>query len=91
MKTENGRFAIASAGHDKGKIYVIIGRQEGNYLLADGKTKTFEKPKRKKEKHLQIIHAQDDRLKELFENGKPVRNEDVKRAIKLYQAKFPTK
>ena len=91
MRMENGRFAIAAAGHDKGKLYVTIGWQEGKYLLADGKTKTFEKPKKKKEKHLQFIHAQDDKLGELFENGKPVRNEDVKRAIKLYQAKFPTK
>lgn len=91
MRMEKGRFAISAAGHDKGKIYVIIGWENGKYLLADGKIKTFESPKQKKEKHLQFIHAQDDKLAELFKNGKPVRNEDIKRAIKLYQAKVPTK
>ncbi|QNM04889.1 KOW domain-containing RNA-binding protein [Qiania dongpingensis] len=91
MRKETGGFAISKAGHDKGKLYAVIGYREGKYLLADGRIRTLEKAKPKKEKHLQFIHAQDERLAELMRGGKPVRNEDVKRAIKLYQAKVPTK
>ncbi|HIZ44325.1 MAG TPA: KOW domain-containing RNA-binding protein [Firmicutes bacterium] len=91
MRAEKGWFAVSAAGHDKGKLYVIVGWQDGYYLLADGKRKTLERPKRKKEKHLRVVHAQDDALVTGFKEQKPVRNEDVKRAIKLYQAKVLTK
>ncbi len=40
------------AGHDKGKLYLIIGEENGRLLLADGKSKTLAKPKLKSSKHL---------------------------------------
>ena len=91
MRKEIGVFAIATAGHDKEKLYVIVGYEEGKYLLADGKTRTLDKHRRKQKKHLKYVPAQTD-LRMLFSEGtKPVRNEDVKRAIKLQTAKVPTK
>ncbi len=40
------------AGHDKGKLYLVIGEAEGKLLVADGKSKTLAKPKIKSSKHL---------------------------------------
>ncbi len=43
------------AGHDKGKYYIIV-REDAHYVyLADGRTKTAAKPKRKKRKHVQVL------------------------------------
>ncbi len=86
MKKEIGSFAVPKAGHDRGKPYVVVGYEEGKYLLADGKIRTMEKPRRKQRKHLEFIHAQDD-LRKLFSEGEgPVRNEEIKRAVRLFSA-----
>ena len=39
-------------GRDKGKRFVVIGREEEYVLLADGKGRKVDKPKRKKFKHV---------------------------------------
>ncbi|MCI9169252.1 MAG: RNA-binding protein [Dorea sp.] len=50
-----GMLARSAAGHDKGKIYVIIAADSAYVYLVDGKSRTLEKPKKKKQKHIQII------------------------------------
>ncbi len=48
-----GRLAFSKAGHDKGKLYVIV-REEGDALwLADGRRRGLENPKRKNRRHIQ--------------------------------------
>ena len=87
MEDRIGCFAVSLAGHDRGRLYVIVGYQEGAYLLADGRLKTLERPKRKKGRHLRMICGE----RPVFPSGKPIRNEEVKRAIKLRSAKKPIK
>ena len=54
-RNSEGLFAISKAGHDKGNIYVIV-REDNEYVyVADGVSKTLEKPKKKNKKHIQII------------------------------------
>ena len=49
------QLAVSLAGHDKEHIYAIV-REEGDLVcLADGKTKTLEKPKKKNRKHIRRI------------------------------------
>ena len=43
---------MSKAGHDKGKLYVVVGRDRENLFLCDGKTKLLSKPKKKSVKHL---------------------------------------
>ena len=50
-----GMLARSAAGHDKGKIYVIIAADSAYVYLVDGKSRTLEKPKKKKQKYIQII------------------------------------
>ncbi len=50
-----GYFAYSTAGHDKGRIYLII-KEESDYVwLADGEVRKLSNPKRKNKKHIQII------------------------------------
>ncbi len=81
-----GKFAKSKAGHDKLKTYVII-KEEAEYVyLADGIYKTLAKPKKKSKKHIQIIHkGQDENLTEKLLNKKQVSDEEIKRAIKIYE------
>lgn len=48
-----GKLAFSKAGHDKGKLYLVI-REEGNRVwLSDGKTRGVLAPKGKNRKHIQ--------------------------------------
>ena len=47
-----GTVVKATAGRDAGRLFVIVGAQGKDVLIADGKTRKLEKPKRKNIKHL---------------------------------------
>ena len=78
------KLAISRSGHDKDRIYVIIKEEANLVYLADGKLKPVEKPKRKNRKHIQIIKKLPKEITEVF-TQQDFRNEEIKRAIKLYQ------
>lgn len=78
---EEGMFARSLAGHDSGKLYVII-RMEAEYVwLVDGITRTLEKPKKKKIRHIQIIHRFAGPVRTALENKAPLQNEQIKQII----------
>lgn len=78
-----GMFAISKAGHDKGRMYLVVGQEKDLVLLADGKTRTMENPKRKKTKHIQIIKKDPEAfLSEKLQNHHMIYNEEIKLAIK---------
>ena len=52
---ETGMLAKSKAGHDKGRLYVIYDVDETYVYLVDGRIRTIDKPKKKKQKHVQII------------------------------------
>ncbi|MBQ2921647.1 MAG: KOW domain-containing RNA-binding protein [Tyzzerella sp.] len=52
---EKGMLAKSKAGHDKGHLYVIYDVDETYVYLVDGRIRTIDKPKKKKQKHVQII------------------------------------
>ena len=79
-----GMFATSLAGHDKGRVYLIV-REEGDFVfLADGKTRGIENPKKKRKKHLQLIKTADEVLAKKLKDGETIYNEEVKFAIKIW-------
>lgn len=79
-----GMFAVSLAGHDKDRLYIILKEADEYVYLADGVLRTADRPKKKKQKHIQIIRR-DSGLKNRLEAGELVRDEEIKRAIKLYR------
>lgn len=57
---QTGMLAKSKAGHDTGKVYVIIDIDDTYVYLADGRIRTLDKLKRKKKKHVQIICKKND-------------------------------
>lgn len=78
------KLAISRSGHDKDSLYVIIKEETNLVYLADGKLRPLEKPKKKNRKHIQIIKNLPKEITEVF-TQQDFRNEEIKRAIKLYQ------
>ena len=54
-KYKAGMLARSMAGHDRGKVYVIIDADDAYIYLADGRIRTLDKLKNKKKKHVQLI------------------------------------
>lgn len=52
---KKGMLARSKAGHDAGKVYVIIDVDDTYVYLTDGQIRTIDNPKKKKRKHVQLI------------------------------------
>ncbi|WWR16446.1 hypothetical protein V1224_03020 [Lachnospiraceae bacterium JLR.KK008] len=83
-----GMYAISRAGHDKGKLYIIIMEEEEYVYLSDGRLKPVEAPKKKKKKHIQIIKKTEEQIYLTIDENKQISNEEIKRAIKEYMRKL---
>jgi len=79
-----GSFVISVAGRDAGNIYVIFKVDTEYVYLVDGKIRTTDRPKKKNKKHVRLLNFNDSSLTEKIKNN-TVRNEDIKRAIKLLE------
>ncbi len=73
---EVGTLAKSKAGHDKGHVYVIVKADETYVYLADGCVRTLDKPKKKKQKHVQLIGMKHEL------SG--IDNVGIKRILKLF-------
>lgn len=80
-----GKFAFSKAGHDKDSVYIVVA-QEGSFVwLCDGRLKTFERPKKKNIKHIQIINRTvDEELLVRLINKETIFDEQIKYAIKQF-------
>lgn len=80
---EKWMFARSLAGHDKGKLYVVTDADEEFALLADGRLRPLDKPKRKRRKHIQPDYNISEILSERIKENQPVRDEDIRKAIRI--------
>ena len=83
-----GFLAYSLAGHDKGKIYLVVGKTQKYVYVADGQIRLIDTPKKKNKKHIQLVKkCCDEALGERIRRGLPVRNEEIKKAIKDFMCK----
>ena len=55
-KYERGQLVKSTAGHDKGCVAAVFAVENDEFVvLADGKTRSVNKPKRKRVKHIEPI------------------------------------
>lgn len=50
-----GMVVRSVAGRDKGRLHVVLSADEDYALIADGKWRKIQSPKRKKLKHIQLL------------------------------------
>lgn len=79
-----GQLVFSKSGHDKGRLFIIVDI-EGEYLyLADGKVRKIEKPKKKKNKHVQKVNYVIEEVKEKIQEESTLNNAELRKAIKKY-------
>ena len=72
---------LSTAGRDQGKLFYVIGTDPVFLLLANGKDRTLEKPKRKKRRHIQKVLRAETRVAEKLRNGDKVLNSELRRDL----------
>ena len=55
MAFNNGEIVLSLNGRDAGKLFCVVGTQNGFADIADGKGRKLATPKRKREKHLKGV------------------------------------
>lgn len=77
-----GTVVLSKAGHDKDKLFVVIEVCDSDYvMIADGKTRTLAKPKRKKIKHLKPIGVELDDIAAQLSGNAEVYDKHIKSAL----------
>ena len=81
MEIEKSNIVRSGAGRDKGKLFVVLA-VEGEYLLlADGKSRKVESPKRKKRRHVLFVSSEETRLSEKIKSEEKITNSELRRTL----------
>ena len=74
----------AVAGRDKGKLFFVLAVEEEYLLLADGRHRKLESPKRKKRKHAVFVARGQGRTAEKIRNDEKVMNSELRRTLAAF-------
>ena len=85
MEIAQSNIIRSDAGRDQGKLFIVLA-VEGEYLLlADGKSRKVEHPKRKKRRHVLFVSAEETRLAEKIKCGEKITNSELRRALAVFR------
>ena len=77
MEIAASNIVRSVAGRDQGKLFIVLA-VEGEYLLlADGKSRKVESPKRKKRRHVLFVAADENRLSEKIRGEARITNSEL--------------
>ena len=79
---------ISLAGRDKGKLFYVVDVEDGYVLIADGKGRKLENPKRKKLKHVRRVSRTETRVALKIQNGDKVLNSELRRDLATFGQQF---
>jgi len=77
-----GQVVYSKAGRDVGKIFIITGLIDANYVyLSDGDLRRVENPKKKKIKHLVITKDIIDTIAQKLSTDIRITNAEIRKAL----------
>ena len=87
MEIAKADIVQSEAGRDKGKLFFVLDMEGEFLLLADGKSRKVETPKRKKRRHVQFVAADDNRLSHKIKSEEKITNSELRRALAVFREK----
>ena len=72
---------VSTAGRDRDEWFYVIGEDHEFLLLANGKDRPLDKPKRKKCKHVEKVLRSETRVAEKIRKGDKVLNGELRRDL----------
>ena len=84
MEIAKSDIVRSIAGRDQGKLFFVLDTDGEFLMLADGKTRRQENPKRKKRKHTAFVERNDCRVAEKIRSEEKVTNSELRRTLAAY-------
>ena len=81
MDIVKSNIVKSTAGRDEGDIFFVLDTQEEFLLLADGKRRRVENPKRKKRKHVSLVGESHSVVAEKIRSSEKVTNSELRKAL----------
>ena len=81
MDIAKSNIVKATAGRDAGKFFFVLETQGDFLLLADGKTRRVENPKRKRKKHVELVGESQSAVAEKIRSNEKITNSELRKAI----------
>lgn len=78
-------IVLSLAGHDRGRLYLVIGEADGKLLLADGRGRKLDAPKRKSPKHLRGVGTSAHPAAERLHRGEPVTDRQLRCVLAAFR------
>jgi ribosomal protein L14E/L6E/L27E len=85
MEIARSNIVRSDAGRDKGKLFVVLDTEGEYLLLADGRSRKVESPKRKKRRHVLFVSAEENRLSVKINSNEKVTNSELRRTLAAYR------
>lgn len=85
METLNHQIVLSIAGHDKGKLFYVVDTAADFLLLADGRERKLDAPKRKRCKHVRGVGTSAHPAIVRLQRGEPVTDSDLRRALAAFR------
>lgn len=80
-----GDIIVSLAGRDQGQVFFVL-ETDGEYLLlADGRRRMLEHPKRKKQKHVRLAARTDSEAARKIKSGSGILNSELRRALAAFR------
>ena len=75
---------VSTAGRDRDELFYVIDADPLYLMLANGKDRTLDKPKRKKRKHVQKVLRSETRVAAKISCGSKVLNSELRRDLAFF-------
>ena len=76
---------VSTARRDQGKLFYVIGTDGVYALIANGKDRKLEHPKRKKLKHVRFVTRTETRIAAKLRAGEKVLNSELRRELAAFR------
>ena len=90
MELHKADIVVSVAGRDRRKLFYVIGTEGAYVLIADGKGRPLEHPKRKKCMHVQKIARSQTHVADKISAGERVLNSELRRDLAVYRRDHPS-
>ena len=85
MEIQKSDIVRSDAGRDQGKLFIVLGVEGEFLLLADGKSRRVEAPKRKKRRHVLYVASEQTRLSDKIKGEEKITNSELRRTLAEYR------
>ena len=79
---EIGRVAISKCGRDEGRVFLVVGEIDENFVwIADGKTHLMARQKKKRRKHLKATQTLVENLRDRILSGELPQDHEIRACL----------